>query len=128
MVPSLAIAVIGTALTSLALLAVGIGSIMSRFSRFGMGIAGVLVLYALLVATGAYLGWRRHRAGLGIMLAAALLHLAAAVDFAMHGDVVQKVGSGVAAAIFLTIVVASLWPTTRKALNVTGQPREPEAQ
>lgn len=125
-VPALAVSVAGTALTAVGLVVVGLGSVAAQWSRFGFGIGMVLVVYGVLVGAGAWLGMRRSRVGLGLMVAPALLHLAVAVDLGLHGDTPQRVGAWLAAALFVTILVAAFMPSTRRALSPDDQLREQE--
>lgn len=123
---ALGIAVTGTALSCLALVGMGVASIVSRWATFGWGIGIVLIIYGALVGAGAWLGARRVPLARGMMVAPALLHLATAGSLATSEDIPQRIGALVAAAFFVAIVVAALLPSTRKALS-GGDPPPPRA-
>lgn len=125
---SLGIAVIGTALSSLAVIGIGVASIAARFATFGIGIGIMLIVYGVLVGLGAWLGLKRIALARGLMVAPALLHLASAISLVGGGDTPQRIGAGIAAACFAVIVVAALLPGTRLALSSVDQHPDPGQQ
>ena len=118
----LGVAVTGTALSSLALIGMGMASIAARWAVFGWGIGIVLIVYGLLVGAGAWLGVRRWPFARGLMVAPALLHLATAVSLATSDDLPQRIGALVSAVVFAAIVVGAILPSTRKALSPDEPP------
>lgn len=114
---SLGVAVVGAAVSSLALIGIGIGSIVSRGAVFGLGVGIMLIVYGMLVGFGAWLGARRSGVARGMIVAPALLHLATAFSLIGGGDTPQRVGAIIAAAFFAAIVVAAVLPSTREALS-----------
>lgn len=120
--PGLGVAIVGTALSALALVVMGVASIASRWALFGVGIGVVLIVYGLLVGVGAWLGIRRLALARGMMVAPALLHLASALSLATSNGIPQRIGAVTAAVVFAGIVVAAILPSTRRALNAGGTP------
>lgn len=114
---SLGVAVVGSALSAIALMGIGIGAMVSRGAVFGVGVGIMLIVYGLFVGLGAYLGFRRSGLARGLIVAPALLHLASCASLALAGDVPQLVGSVVAGLCFAGIVIAALLPATREALS-----------
>ena len=64
-----------TAVTGLGFAGIGVAVLATRWAVFSVGIAAVLIVYALLVVILAALLWRRRRYGYGAAVAASLLHL-----------------------------------------------------
>lgn len=119
--PALLVAVGGAALAALTVFAFGIGSLFAGHGAFSVGIGGVLILYSLLLALGAWLGWRRHPLARGLIVAPALLNLATAVSLLSSTDLAQRVGAGAALAVVGATVVAAVLPGTGRALR-PGRP------
>lgn len=108
---------VGAAISALALIAIGIASIVARGAVFGLGVGIMLIVYGLLVGAGAWLGWARSGLARGVIVAPALLHLATAISLAGGGDLPQLIGGVVAAAFFAVIIVAAVLPSTREVLG-----------
>lgn len=126
--PSLGIAVVGAAVSGLALVGIGIASLASNHAMFSAGIGAVLIGYGLVVLLGAWLGWRRHPLARGLIVAPAILHIATAVSLIQGGDTAQTVGAVSALVVFLATAVAGIWPATHRALSRVDQPPEPESR
>lgn len=118
--PSLGIAVLGAALSGLAIIGFGIGSIASANAGFSWGIGAVLLAYGALVLFGAWLGVRRTPWARGMIVAPALLHIATAVSFLQSNDTPQVIGASVALVLLVGTVVAAVLPSTRTALGGQG--------
>lgn len=114
---SLWVAVIGSALEAGVVLAFAIGSIASNHALFSWGVGAMLVGYALLIAAGSWLGWRKHLLARGLIVAPALLNIIIAISLITAGDVPQSIGAALAIAILLTTVVAAVLPSTHRALD-----------
>lgn len=114
---SLWVAVIGAGISSLAILAIGIGSLAAGHAGFSLGIGLMLIAYSLVVALGSWLGLRRHILARGLIVAPALLNLATSISFLGAGDTAQAIGAGVAAVIFVCTIVAAVLPSTHRALQ-----------
>ncbi|MFV0427998.1 MAG: hypothetical protein ACK5KO_01005 [Arachnia sp.] len=119
---SLLVAVFGTAVSGLAICCVGVASIFSRGAVFGVGVGAMLIGYGALVCWGAWAGYRRRSWSLGLMLAPALLHLATAASLFTGGDTGQHLIAGIAGAVALVVVVASVMPATRSAVGRASGP------
>lgn len=116
---SLGIAVCGSGLTGIIIVAFGLGSIFSRGALFGLGVGLVLVGYGAMVTCGALLMARRVGFSLGLVVAPALLHLATLFSLMSAGDLPQTIGAALVALIVMATLVGALWPATRAALGLT---------
>ena len=114
---SLWVAVSGAALSSAAVVVVGVVSMFSGHSTFSGGIGLMLIAYGLVIALGAWLGWRRHALARGLIVAPALLNLATCISLLSAGDLAQSVGAAIGACLFAATVVAVLLPASRAALG-----------
>lgn len=114
---SLWVAVIGAAASALAIIGVGVASLLSGHAAFSGGIGAMLVGYGLVVGLGAWLGLRRHPLARGLIVAPALLNLATSLSLLTGGDPAQSIGAGLAGCLFAAIVVAALLPASRAALG-----------
>lgn len=125
---SLWIAVAGSAASALAVVGVGVVSMVTNLGVFSIGVGLMLISYGLLMAAGAWLGWRRHQLSRGLIVAPALLNLAIVISLMGSGDVAQTTGAAVAAVVFVVTVVAAVLPSTRMALEGSlgrATPRKP---
>lgn len=114
---SLWVALIGAGLTGLVAVGFGVASVASDHALFSWGIGVFLILYGAFVCLGAWLAWKRSSLARGLIVAPALLHIAIAISLLTGGDVMQKVGAGVALVVFLATLVAAVLPSTREALG-----------
>ena len=117
---SLIIAATGTAVAGVFILLVALGSLLQPHAGFSLGIGAILIVYGAAVCAGAWLAWRRSPFSWGLVVAPGLLHTAVALSLLTAGDLPQAVGAGVALLLFLTTLVAALWPSTRVALRRHG--------
>lgn len=115
--PSLGVAVVGAALSGVAIIGIGIGSMAAAHAGFSLGIGAVLIAYGALVSLGAWLGARRSPWARGMIVAPALLHIATAVSFLQSSDTPQVIGASVALVLLVGTVVAAVLPSTRLALH-----------
>ena len=120
--PALGVAVAGAALSGLAIVGAGIGSMAARHAGFSLGIGAVLIGYGALVLFGAWLGVRRSAWARGLIVAPALLHIATAVSFLQSDDTPQVLGATAALVILVATVVAAVLPSTREALGNSSTP------
>lgn len=114
---SLLIATGGAALAAAVVFAFGIGSLASGHASFSVGIGVVLILYALVLAAGAWLGWRRNPLARGLIVAPALLNLATTISLLGSTDLPQRIGAATALAVIGCTIVAAVLPSTRRALG-----------
>ncbi len=114
---SLRVAVSGAAVSSIAVIVVGVVSMFSGHATFSSGIGFMLVAYGLVIALGAWLGWRRHVLARGLIVAPALLNLATCISLLSAGDLAQSIGAALGACLFAATVVAVLLPSSRAALG-----------
>ncbi len=124
--PSLGIAVLGAALSGLAFVGVGVGSIVDARAGFSLGIGLVLIGYGLVVLLGAWLGVRRSPWARGLIVAPALLHIATAVSLVQSDDTPQVVGAAIALVVLVVTLVAAVLPATREALLRPTDEEDPQ--
>lgn len=76
---------LATASVGVAVLGVAIGSILARGVLFSIGVGILLTLYAALVLTIAWFGWRRPGLATGLVVATNALHLLVGINLAQSG-------------------------------------------
>lgn len=108
------IAVGGAGLSALAAVGFGIASLASGHGTFSVGIGIMLVAYGLILAFGAWLGWRRHPLARGLIVAPALLNLATALSLLQTDDPAQRVGAVMAAALLAATILAAVLPCKQR--------------
>lgn len=75
---------LGTLVTGVAIIGVGIASLAQRHAAFSLGVGAVLVGYGSAVALAGWFGCRGRAVTTGPMVAFALLHVASLLSFATY--------------------------------------------
>lgn len=120
---SFGLAITLTALTALAVVVIGIASILARPGEvFSLGVGLMLVLYGAIMFGIAWAAFRRHSWAWGLLVAAALLNAFAFGSFLDTNDTGQRVMAGVALAVTVATVISGILPSTRLAMQ--GEPEE----
>lgn len=115
--PLLAVPVILTALTGVAVIGIGIASFIANTRTFGQGVAGVLIGYGLLLLGIAWGVTRRWSWALGLVVASSLLHLMVMGSLLTTDDRAQLTGSIIVAPFVLATVATSVLAVGRHELG-----------
>ncbi len=115
--PLLAVPVILTALTGLAITGIGVGTLIANSKTFGQGVAAVLVGYGAMLIGIAWAVVRRQSWALGLVVAASLLHLMVVGSFLTTDDRAQFIGSLIVAPFVLAAVATSVLAVGRRELD-----------
>jgi len=112
----LLVAVAGSGLVGLAILALAIASLAAGHGEFSGAVGIALVVYGLLILAATWALWRGSLFGRGPVIATALLNLIAAASFTPGAPWAWLVVLVAAA----TVVAAAL-PSTSRALHLSGR-------
>ncbi|MBB1509032.1 hypothetical protein [Tessaracoccus sp. MC1756] len=115
--PLLAIPVILTALTGLAILGVAVGTLVANSRMFGIGVATMLSIYGIALIAFAWLVVRGRRWALGLIVASSLLHAMVVYSLLGTDDRAQFIGALVVAPFILVTVVTSVVAVGRGELE-----------
>lgn len=119
--PLLAIPVILTALTGLGVLGVAVGTVLANNRLFGIGVAGMLVLYGLSLIAFAWFTAKGQGWALGLIVASALLHLMVVYSLVTSDDRAQFVGTLIVAPFILVTAVTAILAVGRHELGKVGR-------
>lgn len=97
-----------TALTGLAIAGIGVGSAIANSKLFGIGVAAVLVGYGAAMIALSWLVIRGRAWAMGLVVAAALLHLLVVGSFLTTDDRAQFLGSLAVLPVILATVIAGV--------------------
>lgn len=121
--PLLAVPVILTAVTGLAIAGIGVGTVVANSKTFGLGVAAVLIAYGLMLVLLAWAVTRRRAWALGLVVGAALLHLMVMGSLLTTDDRPQLIGSLIVTPFVLATLVTSVLAVGRRELDrLSGQP------
>ncbi|MDO5678106.1 MAG: hypothetical protein Q4G35_11435 [Propionibacteriaceae bacterium] len=115
--PLLAICVILTGITGLAVLGVAVGTVIANSGLFGIGVAAVLVLYGLSLIAFAWFTAKGHAWALGLIVGSSLLHLMVVYSLLTSPDRTQMVGTLIVAPFILATAVTAIWAVGRRELE-----------
>ncbi|MBB1483473.1 hypothetical protein H5392_06315 [Tessaracoccus sp. MC1865] len=115
--PLLAIPVILTALTGLAILGVAVGTLVANSRMFGIGVAAMLSVYGIALIAFAWLVVRGQRWALGLIVASSLLHAMVVYSLLGTDDRAQFIGALAVAPFILATVVTSVVAVGRGELE-----------
>ena len=114
---SLAVAVLGAAISGVALVVTGIATMAVRQAVISAGVGLMLVAYGVLVCLGAWAGHRRWSLARGLIVAPALLHILVAGSLFTAGDLKQDIVAALILLVSLVTLVAAVLPSTMRALG-----------
>ncbi|SDL67003.1 hypothetical protein [Tessaracoccus oleiagri] len=114
---SLGLATTLTGLMGLAAVVAGFAAIASQFSRFGLGVGVMLIVYGAMMLAVTWAAYRRFAWAWGLLVATALLNAFTVGSFLETQDAAQRYG--MAALLVVTVVagVAAILPATRLAMD-----------
>lgn len=115
--PLLAICVLLTAATGLAVIGVAVGTLLANSGLFGVGVAAMLLLYGASLLAFAWFTAQGHGWALSLIVGSSLLHLMVVYSLLTSSDRTQVVGSLVAAPFLLATAVTALLAVGRRELD-----------
>ncbi len=115
--PLLAICVILTALTGLAVLGVAVGTVIANSQLFGIGVAAVLVLYGASLMAFAWFTAKGHSWALGLIVGSSLLHLMVVYSLLTSSDASQRLGTLIVAPFVLATAITAIIAVARRELD-----------
>lgn len=115
--PLLGICIVLTAITGLAIIAVGIASYAANTKTFGTGVGLALLLYGLMLLGIAWAASRGYGWALGLIVASSLLHALSVGSFLTTQDRTQFILMLIVAPFVAATVITSVWATGRGEID-----------
>lgn len=115
--PLVAVTVYLTVLTALAIIGIGIASVIANSGVFGIGVAAVLVLYGTAMLAFAWFTAQGRGWALGLIVASSLLHLFVVGSFLTTEDRAQFTGTLIVAPFVLATLVTAVLAVGRGELD-----------
>lgn len=106
-----------TGLAGLAAVVAGFAAIASQFSRFGLGVGVMLIVYGAIMLAITWAAYRRFAWAWGLLVATALLNAFTIGSFLETQDAAQRYGMAALLAVILVTGVAAILPATRLAMD-----------
>lgn len=120
--PLLAVCIVLTALMGVAIIGVGVGSLVANTGTFGLGVAGVLFGYGALLLLFAWMTLKAHAWALGLIVASSLLHACAVGSFLTTQDRTQVIVMLIVAPFVAATVITSVLAVGRRELDKLATP------
>lgn len=111
-----------TALTGLAVIGIGVASLVANSRTFGLGVGAMLAGYGALLLLIAWMTLRGHAWALGLIVASSLLHACAVGSFLTSQDRSQVIGMLIVAPFVLATLITSVLAVGRHELERAAAP------